>query len=530
MNQQWSLKYKKPLIELLSLCVLVISLVAVFSNLTSVSERINIFFSSDSLYLPSIYRDVFIDKNEYRGWHLAAAPNFFPDMAFYFLLMFITNNLIISSFVFAVVQCVAIGFLLNKIFQLLFPGRSAYYMLVIYSLLSVFLLEALFFTRDFFYSYYLFVHAFHTAAFVMTLVCFVITIKFISDPKWPWLVLLFVLGFLSIVSDRLFIVLYVVPVCASCAFLFKRITIKTSVLLILTNTLFVALGMWVFRQIDNDSYGFMNETGKVAQLEIVKDQFGLYFGQMKQYLTNFGFRAVTVYVFIISFLALIYLYFHALINRQNPLFVFYLSFAIVLSVCSISAPMLSGKYFSGDCLRYSIYPFYLATLNIALFTAYAVKHFKTRKIGRLGLIGISSLLLITAVSQTKIAGLKDYFTYYPELTQEIDALAEKENLRYGVGGFWEAKKITMFSKKGIKVYAVFDAISIYDHAANVNCYFNNIFNFVVLNDFRDTTLYKQMLKNVRHVNSPGKLNLVKASPFRYDRATGYRVLNIGYKD
>src|SRR5688500_14544520 len=137
MNQNPGLKYNKLFINGLAVITIVSLLVSLFSTLNSVRSNTNIFLCSDTLYLPSIYKDLFIDKNDFAGWHLNPAPNFFPDMVFYFLLMFISGDFIVSSFIFSIVQYLVIALLFIKIFRTIFPAASIYYNLMVCTLLSV---------------------------------------------------------------------------------------------------------------------------------------------------------------------------------------------------------------------------------------------------------------------------------------------------------------------------------------------------------------------------------------------------------
>ena len=89
-----------------SLILVVFLILSIFSTLDE--QSYNWFFSTDTLYLPSIYKDLFIDGGTLDGWHFNPAPNFFPDMLVYFLLMFITGSFLLSTAFFAVMQYVFI--------------------------------------------------------------------------------------------------------------------------------------------------------------------------------------------------------------------------------------------------------------------------------------------------------------------------------------------------------------------------------------------------------------------------------------
>ena len=123
-------------------------------------------------------------------------------------------------------------------------------------------------------------------------------------------------------------------------------------------------------------------------------------------------------------------------------------------------------------------------------------------------------------------GLNQYFNHYPPLVAKIDSLAGPWELRQGVGNHWVSKKVTMFSKKNVRIRTVFEDLSIYDHVGNEQWFFNNIFTFVVLNNFSDTTLYRREIKNAQVIFNDRDLKVVKTSPFGYKRETGYRVVSL----
>jgi len=523
-------KYNRLFVHWISIITIVILLLAVFSNLTANTGNIEIFFCSDTLYLPSLYRDLFIDKNSISGWELNPAPNYFPDMLVYFLLMFITNDFIIASFVFSIVQYVILGFLFTKILRVIFPSASAYYNMLIYALLSFFILEFFFFTKDFYYIFLILVNSYHTGAFVMMLLCTYLTFQYIQDRKLFRLLLIFCIGFLMMLSDKLFLVLYVAPVCFTMACMFKKTGLRPALYLISTCALFVYSGNEAFNSIDKEHYNLLGTPGNEPSVDKMLQQFGTFLDQMKFYLGSYGIRSVILCLFVVSFTLMVYVFIHSLRKAVKGLVPVYALFSISFSLGVLCAPMIAGKYEGWDCIRYNAYPFYFTVLNVAVFFGYSIKSDALSKFGRYGLLSFTLLLLGIGVWQLKPAGLKAYFNYCPANARLVDELADRENLKFGVGNYWEAKEITMFSKKGVKVYAVFDDIALYLHVANDAWFFDNMFNFVVLNDFKDTTLYRTKLKDIRYVTNTPQLKLVKTRPFFYNRIIGGTAINTEIKE
>jgi hypothetical protein len=502
-------------------------LVCLFSNFSSISQALNIFFCSDTLYLPSVYKDLFIDKNSLKGWHLNPAPNYFPDMTFYFFLMFITGNFIVSSFLFSLLQYLALGLVFVKLFRLIYPLHSVYYRAFIYTIMAFFLLEPLFFSKDFLNVYYLITNASHTGAFLMSMVCFFLTLKYVSEARPVFMICLFFAGSAAIVSDPLFIVLYTLPAVITCGFLSKRTGRKRAVTVILIAFLLTVVGLIFYKYLETNEYRILNKTKDALNFDIISGQFGIFFAQVHYYLSKFGVWALAICLFLVSMGLMILLLLKPEKEAvQPPLKTFYALYSIVFSICTICAPMLTGKYIGYDCLRYNIYPVYLSALSIAIFAASRAGTGNFPEKARWVILSANGLLLVVALWQLKVYGLRDYFNYYPDIAKEMDALAEKENLVYGVANYWDAHKISMFSKRGVKVCAVFDNISAYGHVANDQWFYKNIFNFVVLNNFKDTTLYRQKLKNIRVISDSPQLHAIKTAPFRYFKWMGYEVQNI----
>lgn len=95
-------------------------------------------------------------------------------------------------------------------------------------------------------------------------------------------------------------------------------------------------------------------------------------------------------------------------------------------------------------------------------------------------------LLFTGFIFFSFGGLKGYFSYSPEIAKSLDAIKDADPLKYGVANYWDAKLITMFSKKGIKVYPIHDGLIPYTHVTNQN---GKITFIKILQPMKPTALY-----------------------------------------
>ncbi|PBQ31618.1 hypothetical protein CNR22_07500 [Sphingobacteriaceae bacterium] len=518
-------KYLRLFLNGLSILTLVTLVFAIFSKLPEDPLKLIMYFCSDTLYLPSIYRDLFIDHSDISDWHFNPAPNYFPDMGVYFLLNFISQNFIIASFLFSFAQCLFLSFILVKLFRLIFPLASPFYTLFIYTFLCLFLLEFFFFSKNFINVFFLLVNAYHTGAFLMTLLCAFFTFKYINGKNGLWLLLLLVTGFLSVISDRLFLVFFSAPMIASCLLLIKRLNWKPTTLLTVAIITFSWLGLKVFKQIDSFPYPMLDET-KPADFSIISMQAEIYFDQISTYLLRFGFMALTMYLFIVSLFLMAYVFLKSIRHENDKLISFYSLFSLIFSVCVILTPLVSGRYTGGDCLRYNVYPFYLGILNLAVFIMFLSRGKQANKVLSFSLVGLNLIFFMLALTQISPKGINEFFNYYPKKAQQMDALAEKEHLHQGVANYWDAKVMTMFSKKGVIVRAVFDNISVHKHVANENWYFENRFNFVVISGFNDTSQYRSQVRDVQMVIDQPNFKVVKTNDFTYLKFKGGEVVNV----
>lgn len=119
------------------------------------------------------------------------------------------------------------------------------------------------------------------------------------------------------------------------------------------------------------------------------------------------------------------------------------------------------------------------------------------------------------------SGFNNYINYYPKTVETLDNYFETKKLNCGVANYWVAKKTTLFSKKNIKLYAVFEDLGAYTHVANEDWFFKNKFDFVVLNGFNDTNSYKNKIIIEQQLNLNNNIKLAKTKKFNYNRNNGF---------
>nr|NQU93386.1 hypothetical protein [Bacteroidota bacterium] len=508
-----------------TLLISVLLIITVFSIM--IPSDFDIFFNSDTLYLPSLYRDLFIDGNGFKGWNLSPSPNFFPDMFFYFILMFIFNDFIIASFIFSIVQYLIILILFATILKLIIPGHSQVYASISGILMLMFLFVSIC-SGDFMFTFFLLSNAFHAGAFVMAFLCLALTFSYLKTEKRNRLILIIIFSWLAILSDRLFIIMYLVPFILLSILYSIKGDRKRFLPLLITNSTALVIGIVLFTLMSQSGYIYLAKPHKMLDLSNSLDSFILLMNQIGNYLLQFNFKTAIILLSLLSLICICYFFlkdFFTYKENRNNTTTIYCLFTILFSVFVFGAPVLSGSYTGWDTLRYNIGFFYISILNLG-FVLYLLKgkrYFRFISFTRLRslAVGLATVALVAGVVRYSPNGIKYFFGYYPEIVKEIDGIYEQENLKLGVGSYWMAKYTTMFSKNGVVIHSVFDPIIPYHHITNENWFYSDsaVYNFIVLNRFTDPDAYIDFFGEGTLITYGGYSKMVKVRPFKFNRDT-----------
>ena len=517
-------KYFNPVSILYALTVLV-SILFIFSIFSTLSDYdYTVFFNSDTLYLPFLYKDLFINHMGVQGWHLNPSPNFFPDMVVYFILMCLTKDFIVASFLYPLLQYIVFLVLIIKLYQLVLKSHSVLFASFSNLIFLLFFLVT-FYTHDFDFTFYLISTSYHMGAFLLSFLCIILTIKYLLAPNKSLLINISWISSLGIISDRIFVVMYCIPILCI-ILLFKKIYPfrKIKLILIINISAFV-LGAIIFILIQNTYYISIDRPYRIMDFKNARDSFHVLSGHLFYYMKYGTYTKGIIIASVLSFLSVLYL-FLAGIRKESQLsaFTIYCFIAIAYTLFVFFAPVINGSYTASDSLRYNIYVFYISMLNIPLVIAYLLTRKSERRLFSMGISGLLIICILSAFwigfSKLSISGLHKYFNYYPKKVEQIDKIAKEHQLFYGVGNYWSAKYISMFSKCGVNILPVFDDLHPYYHAYNKHYFFakNNVFNFIILYKFVDKEKYKKILGSAGII-ADSTQEIILLPKFRYDSTT-----------
>jgi len=499
----------QKLIFLLTLILNVALVILLFASINS--ENINTYLSSDMLYLPSIYKDLFIDKSGLAGWNLNAAPNFLPDMLIFFIIRSFFNHFIPPCFIFSLLQVLTVIVLLAILYKSIFKKLNYIHLSYASLLMSMFLLVYLV-NHDFIYSFYMLSISYHVGGFIMAIISMILLFRYLKTKKKFHLLILFIVILLSVINDRLFLFMFSFPVFSLLLMLLLKKENKILYIKILAaNTIALLLGLFLFRMLRLSGYvHIISLSWKAFNFENIIPSLKIFLEQHIFYISKFDFRGIIDLLFLFSFVTHIILLYKNLskalkgkdFNRKELTYL--LIFTSFLFITLI-APIINGSYVSQAIFRYNIYSLYAGVFSFG-YLIYKIQSSYKLSINYLTIILVilmisESIFIINRVSNQNIKrGLSDFMNYYPEEVQSIDQLAKENNLRYGIAEYWNAKYITMLSKQNLRVYTVLNNLGAWYHVTNQNWFYkggkgeygNPEFNFVITQRLIKENITKQL--------------------------------------
>ncbi len=450
-------KYSSFIIEIL---LLLISLLFYVFSWLYVQDFLvglnNVFYNSDTMYLPSLYKDLFIDGAHYSGWKLTPAPFFFPEMLIYFLLQsFIKDfqiSLQLTQFACISLCSIVIGFIFSK-----YKKNNSQILPFVYSFISfgvVFVvIRQIFPSNEFNASVPFMLPGYHIGALLFCFLSFFLSLKALQNnisliERRMIYLFLFIVSFIAFFSDLIYFVQFAFPFFATLIvlFLLKRIEfnqIKFFVIIISSSLLLskiLARFLIHYRALHD-------HLSRVDKVQAAKSSFTA--------LLHDSISSPILTIFIFFFIGTCFFVFikNLLLKKKLSLKIeTFLIFAILMIICNIAAVILSGMYapFSfHSCFRYLLsivfIPYFACFLFIFQFSEKNIKI----------LYSIISIILGIGLyfPLSNINNLKLINNYQPSLVSCLDKNVAKYQIKNGLAQYWDSKIVTMFSKKDLFVVA-----------------------------------------------------------------------------
>jgi len=492
---------------------------------------LNYFFNSDALYLPALYRDFFQDGYTLNGWTLNQAANFFPDMFLFFLLNAIFGNFVAATFWYAFVQYFTFIFLMYLIFRQIKPSLPSSTFAPAVLLFASFLF-LLFIDERIWMSCLLNHNSYHNSPFIMSLLCIYLFFKYLNTKSWKILIVILILSMLCGACDKLFFLCFTIPVSLVIIVLYfinKDWKTLTKFLGAIAIGAIFAVVLWIIFK--NNSYFSLTKPYGAFTLFYIKDSWAVLSQQMYDYLTEFSlvmfltwfsllsYIVVVIYVFVKSF---------KLFKGEKPddyMYVFQL-FVLFFTPIVLFAPVFAGSYDDNSSLRYNFFPYILLPFNLIVLISGWLSEIKISRItlnATLSLLMLGYLLYHFTIKDFK-EGLHTFFNYYPERARIVDrCFSDDETLKYGVSDdYWAARQVTMFSKKGVRIYCTYAGGDPWLHVSNKHWFTDNDkgrhahceFTFFMWSKDKDVPVFFEENNELQPIDLE-RWNLYHVAPYRY---------------
>lgn len=509
--------------------------IAVFSGLSD--KQLYTYFNSDTLYLPSVYKDLFIDKSGFAGWHLNGAPNFLPDMLLFFIVRIFFSKFTTACLVYSMLQLVIVLFLLSWLYKSILEQIRLKHISAAILLMGMFLLVTLL-DNDFVYTFYLFSISYHMGTFMMCLLAAIFAFRYIKNGEKTILYWLFALITIATICDRLFLVLFSLPVLSWVVMLFFKQDDRKKILwLLLVNISAAALGLFLFRMVRLSGYiHIISLSWKVFNFDNVASSLSIFLEQHTSYLKSFGVRGLINILFILSLIIHIVLLVRNIyrllkakpVNSYSK--IYYLLFFVAFSIIVLLTPVVNGSYVGWAILRYNIYALYWGIFSWGYLFYTFFRRTKNRFLYLSQGVVILLFLVASIISFAKNPpgkGLKKLINHYPDKVKCIDEFSRMKNVHYGIAEYWNAKYITMFSRENVRVYTVFNNLAPWYHVSNENWYYvdgkgkygNPEFEFVIADKLDKQKIMERLGEPIDSVICLDDIKVYKFEPFGFNRET-----------
>lgn len=532
---------KKQFVLYLSFLLNVAFIIVVYFQLDT--RELSFYISSDTLYLPVIFRDIVMDHSKDIYWFVPPATCFFPDLVIYFIVNFIIKNFIVAKLITGIILCIMLllGFclLINESvykFSPLHMSTGVNLML----LFHIFSLSA----GDSLFTFYLTATNYHLGAYIISVFCLYLAVRYLRNRKVSPLVVLLLLYTLTFSSDFLTICHLTIPLFILIILLFLKKGYRLPAFYLLAvNCLGLLLGYGLYQFVGGSKSFHIFSLQAAANLH-----FDLH-AVVKAYLVmlNYHFHfinarnvgSVIFILCIISFILSVVICIRKLANyfKEDEISNYeltelaYLLLFVSQVIVLYNTPAITGIFNHVDLIRYNVYVFYILIFNYAYLFYKLVLQFRFIKRPYLFpaaiLIFFSFICMMSYTRTNMKQGADNLFRYYPDYVKKVDELCRQHHLKYGLADFWLAKPITMFSKNNLRVYQVYNDGCPYPHVVNLNWYYGTadgktpppVFEFVMMNNLVDSLVYKKLENHIIDTLINDDVVLVKVSPFIFIRPT-----------
>jgi hypothetical protein len=438
-------------------------------------------YNADALYIPTLLKDLLENPAHYKNWWLTPAPYYFPDWIFYAATSIFSENTEGKILNFGLAQITATWvitlFLTKKISGIFSPLVSA---------ISTSLAVAMAITQPQSIFAFIYVSGYHFGCYLLGLVLLITITNENHQPHANYVI--YTICGIGALSDSLFTASFAIPSVLALALIGQRLRAREREYQATVITIFAGSISGHF------AYNLITPNPTRYSLKPDITHAGNNISVVIDILTQSMLSPVFLTIIGASGLALS---FYAIrrkpISRQLAILLIFFTIQSILliTLTTFSKGLAVDRYFQSMLFT----PILVGPAVISSLTQSAL----TRTTTWLSLSAILFLLLSPIIRSTPYNPFSPIVHYPPQLAC-IDSIAKTYKLRFGVGDYWDAKPISLFSKNGITVAPVsFTERGIIERKwITSTLIFNNRYDFIAIRP--NNTLHISLAE--KHLPSP----------------------------
>ncbi len=473
-------------------------------------------FNADVTFLHVLFKDLFTDNYLLSDWTFPNSPGYFPDFLLFTLSNILGKTTPQITFIYSLLQWALILIVLMYLYKLFFPQNKNTYFGLLIVLFSIFFLCTILPLNINSFSFYLMHPTYHTNVLINTVIAFILLLLLIKYNGFSYSFLLFFIVVLGTISDKIFILVFVLPSITAMFFLKPDHWIKSVI------TIFVAsLSGYLFNEFIISDIITTNNTAKSFHFSFNNLLGIVHFFNL--YMYGNIYEQLIVYLSFGSFIsAVIALLFN---HKEQNFIQLYIYFYVFLFVFVLFPPFILG-YYTGNGLRYLIFIFYFSFINIPLLI-YKIRLIRNKSVTVFSFFAILSILIIIFIKiniKTIPEGFKQYLNFKPDYVKFVDDISQKYDLKIGIGDYWKTHPLILFSEHENRIYSVYTSSLIPNvPVSNNNWYYNTdhgsynnpIFNYILINKNKIKKYEYGQKVHIDTIFFHNNYALLKTKPFKF---------------
>ena len=471
---------------------LIVSMVCLFFKLGAADPAsLNVWISSDTLYPVNVSTDVLGDGFSLSGWRFSIAPCWFPDIFATGFFWVVTRNPIAATLLAGSVQLgllVAAFLVIRAAVGLGNRSLQNVFLLAVSVSITLFVAAHPGFTYPDFYRFFL--PQSHVGSLIMSLAALALGLLCIRQASErarvsrATLILYAAVCLLAGMSNLMFLPQMLLPFTIAIAFaaLFHILALRDCWQPILAGWPAAAAGMVLNRVLfHTTAVSAQSQISRGAALAAL-DLFAR--GAVDRLLALERLHLIAL-AWILVCLVIVAATLRALtgglperVDLRQRMLCLFCAFSLLSALCSTAAIIAGGS--NGLTLfkdynwttHYLQSVFFVPLFGLPMLLSWFIDRISSRAVSQA--LAFSLALLVLIVPCVALAFTRrprtEIVSYRPPLVRFLDDQASQNGLKYGLGGYWQSRVITLLSAKRLRVYAVDGSFNPYLWVSNVEWY------------------------------------------------------------